>query len=148
MIQGKQVEKDQTKKEHSYGIIPLRHVRGKWEVFLVQHLNGHWALPKGHPEPQETALETAKRELFEETGLEVKRLIPIEPFRESYEFDRNLEHIQKTVTYFLAEVSGTEVLQQQEMQNGLWIELGRAHEVATYQQMKNLLLKIAQLHLI
>lgn len=43
------------------------------EVLLVRgRLSKKWSFPKGHCERQETDLACAKRELFEETGLEVE----------------------------------------------------------------------------
>ncbi len=37
--------------------------------YLFIHKNGHWDLPKGHLEPNETLIEAAKREVKEETGI-------------------------------------------------------------------------------
>ena len=50
------------------------------EFLIIQHstesneLKGHWDFPKGHVEENETELETASRELKEETGIEDFRL--------------------------------------------------------------------------
>jgi ADP-ribose pyrophosphatase YjhB (NUDIX family) len=55
-------------------------VDGQGRVLLVQHRKDgreYWLLPGGGVEPGETMLEAARRELFEETGLEgeVGRLV-------------------------------------------------------------------------
>lgn len=43
---------------------------------LVVSQHGHsWSLPKGHTEPNETGLETAYREIYEETGVSQLELL-------------------------------------------------------------------------
>jgi 8-oxo-dGTP pyrophosphatase MutT (NUDIX family) len=46
-------------------------------ILVVQQRNGTWSLPKGHVEDGEEVFETAKREIFEESG--VKDLHFIKP---------------------------------------------------------------------
>jgi 8-oxo-dGTP pyrophosphatase MutT (NUDIX family) len=41
------------------------------EVLLLETANGIWGLPKGTPDAGETMVETARREVCEETGLQV-----------------------------------------------------------------------------
>ena len=51
------------------------------EFLVIQHptesndVKGHWDFPKGHVEDNETELETATRELQEETGIDNFKLI-------------------------------------------------------------------------
>lgn len=125
--------------DQSYGIVPLKQVSGKWMVFLVRHQSGHWTLPKGHPEMQEHDLECAKRELFEETGLSVVRLLSEKQLTERYQFASRGTLIDKTVGYYLAEVTGLEKIQIEEIKEGRWLELEQAKELVTYPQMKSLL---------
>jgi bis(5'-nucleosidyl)-tetraphosphatase len=123
----------------------LRQKNGVWEVFLIQHRAGHWAMPKGHAENQETPIETATRELFEETNLAVVRLLFAQPFTEYYEFKNEGILIQKTVSYFVAEVSGVERLQQEELKDGKWVNLNQAEEFVTFSQAKNILSKVKKI---
>ena len=44
-------------------------LNSKGEVLLVNEGDGFWGFPKGRPEKDETLLETAIREITEETGL-------------------------------------------------------------------------------
>ena len=54
----------------SCGVFPWREENGKREYLIVfEQFSQCWSLPKGHMEPGETEAETARRELFEETGL-------------------------------------------------------------------------------
>jgi bis(5'-nucleosidyl)-tetraphosphatase len=128
--------------ECSYGIVPLKKRQQGWAVFMICHKSGHWTLPKGHPEAKETALECAKRELYEETQLQVKTLLRDEPFREDYQFFRKEVLVEKHVLYFIAEVEGIEVLQEEEIQDGKWASLEEAPAMATYPEMQKLLKKV------
>ena len=42
------------------------------DILLIRHRKGgHWSFPKGHVEGTETEVETAKREIKEETAIDV-----------------------------------------------------------------------------
>ncbi len=60
----------------SSGTVLYRHVDGTVEVLLVHPAGNYnrrapWGIPKGAPDPDEQLEQTARRETFEETGLEV-----------------------------------------------------------------------------
>ena len=58
--------------EKSCGAIVYRKYHGNLEILLIKHVNsGHWSFPKGHVEAGETEVETALREIKEETGIDV-----------------------------------------------------------------------------
>lgn len=44
------------------------------QILLVKQNNNFWGIPKGHMEPGETFLQTACREVEEETGIKIKLL--------------------------------------------------------------------------
>ena len=44
------------------------------KIVVVNQNNDSWSLPKGHVEKGETILQTAKREIHEETGLDINKL--------------------------------------------------------------------------
>lgn len=120
------------KQDYSFGIIPLRKERGEWEVLLVQLHQGHWGYPKGHPEPNETPFEAAKRELKEETGLVIESLLDAPPFHEKYAFHHQGQRIEKTVTYFLAVVSGDIVIQTHEIAAYKWVSLDQTKDYISF----------------
>lgn len=129
------------RKENSYGIVPVRLCNKQWEVLLIQHHSGHWAFPKGHTEPGETPLETAERELLEETGLRVDNYLSTEAFSEHYFFRHQHELISKQVDYFIALVLGNIVLQEDEIQDSQWLSLEYAVNRMTFKEGKLLCLQ-------
>ncbi|MBN1915102.1 MAG: NUDIX domain-containing protein [Parachlamydiales bacterium] len=129
--------------ETSYGIVPVRKIEERWEVFLVCHAQGrYWSFPKGHSEEGEEPLQAAKRELFEETNLSVVQVFDLSPFVEEYDFLRNQKEAHKTVFYFLASVEGTVRLQRKEILDGRWFSLTETKETITYQGSQEIFSKV------
>ncbi len=58
-----------TKKNHSVGIILFHRFPRKIMYLLLKQHQGHWGFPKGHIEKGERLIDTAVRELREETGI-------------------------------------------------------------------------------
>lgn len=105
---------------------------------MVKHLKGHWALPKGHPESNESPKETAARELFEETALTVTTFLDIPEEHELYSFREGAYLIDKKVSYFAALVSGRPRPQEAEIAECLWVDVEKASELATFPATKQL----------
>lgn len=107
--------------EKSCGAIVYRKFHGNTEILLIKHVNsGHWSFPKGHVEGNETELETARREIKEETGLEV---ILDSSFRETVSYSPKKD-TQKVVVYFLAKARSFDFTPQIEE---IADKIGRAH---------------------
>ena len=135
-----------TKNEESFGVVPFSKASGRWEVFLIQHQRGrHWGFPKGHPEAGETPKQSALRELKEETNLDVIRFFQEEPFEEQYTFTAEGRRINKKVSYFVAEVGGTVILQEKEIQSGIWVPFPEAIKKVTHQEGKKILLQVEKI---
>lgn len=91
--------------EYSAGGVVFRKRNDAFEVLLISDKNGNWTFPKGLIEHHEDSKETAKREIFEEVGLQdltfVDTLSTISYF---YRLQGNL--IRKKVDYFLFVYNG------------------------------------------
>lgn len=55
--------------EYSCGAILFTHEEGVRKYVLVMEASGSYGFPKGHVEGNETSIETATREIYEETGI-------------------------------------------------------------------------------
>jgi bis(5'-nucleosidyl)-tetraphosphatase len=126
--------------DQSFGVIPLFRKGSGWNIFLIQHAHGrYWGFPKGHAEAGESELDAASRELKEETNLDIVRLLQQEPLQEQYQFVVNKRRIHKRVLYFVAEVSGSVVLQKKEISNGMWLPITEAFEQVTHSEGRAIL---------
>ncbi len=90
--------------EKSCGAVVFTKENGHVRYIIIESKEGVYGFPKGHIEQAETEIQTALREIKEETGLTVS---VIDGFRaeDSYSFTRNGQLITKSVVYFLAEYS-------------------------------------------
>ena len=87
--------------EKSCGAVLFTRRNGQRLYLLVQEASGAYSFPKGHVEAGETEMQTAVREVFEETRL---RPAFLDGFRETDEYDlREKPGTRKQVVYFLAE---------------------------------------------
>jgi len=129
-------------KVKAFGVIPLQNILGEWSALLIQHLEGHWSFPKGRPESGEEPLESAYRELQEETGLRVEHLLSSEPFMEFYNFEWQGNRVEKTVYYYLAIVEGVLLLQEEEVQAAKWVSLKEIQKHLTFSEIKKMVKKI------
>jgi len=127
----------------SYGIIPLKKNRD-WVVLVIQREKGFWEFPKGHAESGETPIEAAKRELHEETGLYLEKLIYELPFEMEYTFKDQGKDVKKKVYYYLGEVTGDIILQNQEVKDFRWVPLREASQYLTYSNSRSLHEKIVK----
>ncbi len=126
--------------EKSCGAIVYRKHYGNIEILLIKHLNSeHWSFPKGHVEENETEIETALREVKEETGLEVM----LDPsFRETVTYFPRKD-TQKVVVYFMgkAKCAYDFIPQEDEIAEIKWVDIGRALQMLTYENDKTIVNK-------
>lgn len=127
-------------KDYSFGIVPVRRENGRALYLLIQHRAGHWSFPKGHAEPGETALETARRELREETGIADVDVVEGRTFIEHYDTVKRGKDIDKTVTYFLGWVKRPDVrIQAEEVRDYAWLDAASAAERITFEETRRIL---------
>jgi len=126
-------------KENCFGIIPLTYRENYWEVFIVLHLKGnYWGFPKGHAEKGESPKEAAEREMKEETGMSVIRYLLDSYLTERYQFPREGQLIDKTVHFYLAEVTTEFSIEPEEIVEGKWIALKDLLSYYTFKEEKEL----------
>ena len=124
------------KQEKSCGAVVFRREKDGL-VFLVETMRlGHISLPKGHVEDGETEEETARREIWEETGLRVR-------------IDTNFRHTirysprpgaQKDVVFFTAEAeAGAITPQPEEVQKAEFLSMEEALGVLTHDSDREVL---------
>lgn len=127
-------------KVESFGIVPFLKEGETWKVLLILHSQGnHWGFPKGKANPNETALETAVRELKEETGLTVTEVLRENPMAEQYQFRRKKQFIVKSVHYFPAFVTGDLNLQEEEIRDARWMTIPEAMHQLTFKEARHIL---------
>jgi 8-oxo-dGTP pyrophosphatase MutT (NUDIX family) len=90
------------------------------------------ALPKGHPQPGESAAEAALREVREEAGVESRLVEKLGDVR--YWYTRNGTRIAKVVSFFLLEyVSGQVHDHDVEVEQARWLALEDAAHDLSYE---------------
>ncbi|MDE5753732.1 MAG: NUDIX domain-containing protein [Oscillospiraceae bacterium] len=125
--------------EKSCGAIVYRRSHGNIEILLIRHINsGHWSFPKGHVESGETEIETAVREIKEETAIDVL----IDPtFRETVSYSPKRD-TQKIVVYFIARARNYNFMpQKEEISEVRWVDIGYVSHLLTYENDKNIVMK-------
>src|SRR3989344_3356236 len=93
----------QIKKVKSAGAVIFAILDGSIYYLLLKHKKGdHWGFPKGRIMDSESRLDTAKREIFEETGIKNIQCEPKFKVLEKYSFIKKNIQYDKEVTFFLA----------------------------------------------
>ena len=115
------------------------------EFLLVKHREGHWAFPKGHSNRYESHLETAFRELKEETGIMNPELLSDKvSLEESYYIEKY--NVNKTVYYFIGKTDSKEVkIDKKEIIDYKWCNTNDAFNKITYNKTKELLINANKL---
>jgi 8-oxo-dGTP pyrophosphatase MutT (NUDIX family) len=121
--------------EKSCGAIIFRKENNIIETLLIRMIGGHWSYPKGHVEKDETEVETALREIKEETNLEV---IIDTRFREITTYSPKPD-VLKDVIYFIGFAKTTNVLvQETEVSEYMWIDIKDAINYITIDEDKKI----------
>ena len=89
------------------------------------------ALPKGHPDGEESALQAALREVREEAGVEAEVVDSLGEVR--YWYQRGGRRIAKVVEFFLLRyVSGDVADHDHEVEQARWVPAAEAVKTLTY----------------
>ena len=127
-----------SKYEKSCGGIVVHKFEDNYKVLLIKFKNDgifNFGFPKGHVEDQETELETAKREIKEEVGLDVNF---ISGFREHTYFSCVKGKISEAVYFGAITLSEKVKCQLGEVEGYLWCDFNEVNKHLTYQCDKNI----------
>ena len=118
-------------KDYAYGIVPIFKTKYENLYLILRSVHGHWTFPKGHKEGAETAEETARRELCEETGISEIVIPDTIQFSEEYSFEAPTHTVHKLNTFFIGYVTDTTVtIQKEEILEYRWATYKEACELA------------------
>lgn len=133
--------------EKSAGAIVFRREKGKIYYLLLNYLafgkieKSYWGFSKGHIEKGEKEIETAKREIKEETGIRDFQLIRGFKEKERYFFKFKGKNILKFVTYYLIETKTKEVKLSFEHIGYKWLSYEKALKQLTFEGAREILKK-------
>ena len=122
-------------KEKSCGCIIIENNK----VLLIQQTKGHWGFPKGHVEISETEIETAMREVKEETNLDVEIN---ENKRYTIEYITDKGTLKQVVLFIAKKINGDERCQESEIKSMKWMTFEDAIKTITYDNIRELFSKI------
>ena len=124
-------------KEKACGAVIYKYEEDELKFLLIKQTNDVWGFSKGHVEENEEEIETALREIKEETNLDVE--INSE-YRNSIEYIIDGKNILKQVVYFLATPKTTDVKKQEsEILEIKWLNFEDSLNTLTYDNVKEVL---------
>lgn len=105
---------------------------------IIESLDGYYGFPKGHVEVNEADEQTAIREIYEETGLEVK-IIPGFKTVEEYLIP-NKKNVIKRIVYFVSKYDKQDIVYpRQELLGAYLMTYEEAIDVFQFESKKRIL---------
>lgn len=130
-------------REPTAGGIIFRHnpKTKRLEILLIQDAKNRWTIPKGHIEEGESAKETARREVGEETGLKEKKILDWLG-KINFRYRRGTSLVLMTTEIFLVQAQGdTDDIHPEEWMNGIkWFPTSEALDKIEYDDIGKLIL--------
>ena len=142
LSRGKKQSIQEIVREPTAGGIIFRHGKDELEILLIQDAKDRWTIPKGHIEPGETAVQTARREIAEEAGLQsVEMLGWLGKIHFRY---RRIDKLvlMTTQIYLVKALGDTDAIQKEEWMNDIrWFGFNDALDEIEYEDIAKLMLK-------
>jgi ADP-ribose pyrophosphatase YjhB (NUDIX family) len=129
-------------REPTSGGVVFRHdKKGEVEILLIQDSKERWTIPKGHIEPDEPARETARREIFEETGLKEMEVLNWLG-KINFRYRRQQSLVLMTTQIYLVRAKGdTNDLEKEDWMKGIgWFPFNKALDMIEYEDIGKLML--------
>lgn len=112
-------------------------------VAMLKDKDDNWVLPKGHFIEGETFVQTAIREVLEETQIKLKKENLVEELGE-FNYFSDIENTDKNIKVYLFKINELQKIIPLEKENfieGKWLPIKKAVNKATYQEQKEVLEK-------
>lgn len=122
------------------GAVVYTRIKNQIKYVIIKSLLGDYGFPKGHMEKDETEMETALREIYEETNLEPTI---IKTFREVDEYPLpNKENVMKRSIFYLAHYEDQDIKHQlEELHSAELMSYEEAMEALSFDSSKKILEK-------
>jgi len=136
--------------EKSAGAVVFRREEEKIYYLLLDYPStaktpkDYWDFPKGHLEKGEKEIETAKREIEEETGLKDIEFVPVFKQWIKYFFKFQEKNVLKFVTFYLAETKTKKVKISFEHIGYQWLPYEQAIKQLKFKNAQEILRKANQ----
>jgi 8-oxo-dGTP pyrophosphatase MutT (NUDIX family) len=126
--------------KRSSGAVVFNDSIGENYYLVLLYGGGHWDFPKGGIEEGESEIETALREIREETSLQNVQII--EGFKRiiSYTYKSDDDTVYKTVTFFLGRTNEFRVTLSKEHKAYAWLKYPDALTQLTFRTAKQVLM--------
>ena len=113
-------------------------------VLLLQYPQGHWDLPKGHVEADDSDRKaTMRRALAEETGIADVSVLDGFEERTEYTFRHKGKRQSKEVYWYVAETETLDVNLSHEHRGYLWLDWDQALDTITHDETRSVV-RLAQ----
>ena len=122
------------KQEKSCGAVvynPKKH-----SFLIIKMLNGNWGFPKGHTEDQETDIQTAIREVTEETGINIEIL---DGFKKSIKYIPFPEVLKKVIFFIGITKEEKVLIDKGEIEDYMWCSYEEALKMITYKPQRDVM---------
>ena len=126
--------------EKSCGAVVYRKLRTEVEFLAVKSkINGHWGFPKGQMKNDESEEETAKREVFEETGLSI---ILLDGFKTKVEYMLSENRLKEVTFYIGTTLDHSVSIQNEEIQEYKWLNYNNMFDLLNFENNKKVLMEV------
>lgn len=117
-------------------------------ICLLQKFSGDWVLPKGRLEPNETLMEAALREVYEETAIRAVVLHYVGKVSYEYYYFGNKNKRKKTVHWFLMKAKNRQCqpLHGEGFMKAQFIEMHKAKVILNFETEKHMVKKAISLY--